>query len=105
MVNPCLRIHENGSKAVPDTPWPDGFDLMTSGVERIDYRLCETCLDLQTVRIGAMRPGRLGKARATEAWRLNRLLDVQPEVDDVGKDLQAALRLAIATGGPESSQK
>src|SRR5438128_9684561 len=48
-----------------------------------------------------MRPGRLGKARATEPWRLNRLLDVQPKVDDVGKHLQAALRLAVATRSPE----
>ena len=76
MIHPCLRIHENGGKAVPDTPWPDSFDLVASGVERIDYRWREACLDLQTIRIDPMRPGGLGKARATEAWRLDRLLHV-----------------------------
>src|SRR6266849_3039852 len=76
MVHPCLRVHENGGKAIPDTPWLDDFDLVTSGVKRIDYRLRETCLDLQTIRIGSVGPGRLGEARATEARRLDCLLHV-----------------------------
>src|SRR5262245_45406420 len=100
-VHPRLRVHENRGKAVPDTPGPYDFDLVASGVERVDHRLGEACLDLQTIRIGAMRPGRLGEARTTEARRLDCLLHVQPEVDDVGKHLQAALWLAITAGGPE----
>jgi hypothetical protein len=76
MVHPCLWIHENGGKAVPDTPGPDDFDLVTSGVERIDDRRREACLDLQTIRIGPRRPGGLGEARATETRRLDCLLHV-----------------------------
>src|SRR5947199_9514262 len=98
MVYPCLRIHENGGKAVPDTPRPDDFDAVAPGVECIDYYLGETSLNLQTVGIGAMGPGGLWEARATEPWRLDRLLHVQPKVDNIGKHLQAALRLAVATG-------
>ena len=49
VVHPVSRVHENRGKAVPDTPWPDDLDLVTSGVERLDYRCCEACLDLQTV--------------------------------------------------------
>src|SRR5687768_16621123 len=101
MVHPCLRVDENGSKAIPDTPWPDDFDLVAPGVERVERCLGETSLDLQTVRIGSMRPGRLGEARATEAWGFDGLLHVQAKVDDVGKYLQAALRLAVTTGSAE----
>src|SRR5215475_6261612 len=80
MVHPGLWIHENGGKAVPDTPRSNNFDLVTSGVESLDYRLREACLDLQTIRIGSVGPGRLGEARAAEARRLDCLLHVQPKV-------------------------
>ena len=36
MIHPRLWIHEDGGKTVPDTPWPDDFDLVTSGAERLD---------------------------------------------------------------------
>ena len=46
MVHPSLRVHQNGGKAVPDTPRPDDFDAVASGVERLDQRLGEPSLDL-----------------------------------------------------------
>src|SRR5262249_162944 len=101
MVHAGLRVHQNGGKAVPDAPRPDDLDAVAPGVERLDYRVGETSLDLETVGIGAMRPGRLREARATDAPRLDRLLDVQHKVANIGKHLQAALRLTVATGGAE----
>src|ERR1700704_5653746 len=76
MVHSRLRIHENGSKAIPDTPWPDDFDLVTSGVECLDYCRREAGLDLQTIRIDSVGPGGLGEARAAEPRRLDCLLHI-----------------------------
>ena len=96
---PRLRIHENGGKAVPDTPWPDDFDLVALALSAsMPGRGVPRPANDSDRRDGARG---LGEARATEARRLDCLLHVQPKVDDVGKHLQAALRLAVAAGGPE----
>src|SRR5713101_280799 len=57
MVHPGLWVHENGGKAVADTPWPDNFDLVSPRVQCVNHLLSKTSLDCQTVRGGPMRPG------------------------------------------------
>jgi hypothetical protein len=39
VIHSRLWIHENGGKAVPDTPGPDDFNLVLPGAERLDDRL------------------------------------------------------------------
>src|SRR5208283_262415 len=87
---------ETDAEDVPFAPRRARLDLVSAGRERRAGRLGDAILDPQNPRARPVRVEARGEVRGREARRLDRLLQVHAEFDQVQKELQGPLILLIA---------
>src|SRR5262249_43985060 len=101
----CLVDEEAADGAGPPYPLRPPVHFVSESREGIPSLLGNPALDIQPAGIVAVRLEGIGETVASKARRLNRLLRVHAEEDNVQESLQHCLRLHISSRGTKRHKR